>query len=345
MTCQTYAHFKLGQILTVSPIPVVDYSVVPLEMIRQNVIMMEKMACDACPTYDTKEFDVNIPMRDGYETTMRVIKPSAATSSGGSPLIALFHGGAFSMGTNMQLVPWARAIANLHGAVTVSLEYRLAPEHKFPQAAHDAWDGVQWLAANAPSVLGADLSRGFVLGGVSSGANLTLVTAQRALKENLSPPITGAFATMPLMLNEKTVPEKYKDLWISRDQNANAPVVNENEVRQYDIWYGQDYFSEDYSPTNSNIGFSGHPPTYIQVSGMDPLRDDGMVYARVLGDDGVKVNLDAYPGVPHGHVILWPHVKKSIKTMVDLLSHIGQLLGKNVDREVVEKLWKAQVGV
>ncbi|QKX54499.1 uncharacterized protein TRUGW13939_01586 [Talaromyces rugulosus] len=163
---------ELEEILTVSPFPVVDYSVVPLEMIRQNIITMEKMACDACPTYDTKEFDVSIQMRDGYENTMRVIKPSPATSSGGSPLIALFHGGTFSMGTKIQLVPWARAIANLHGAVTVSLEYRLAPEYKFPQAAHDAWDSVQWLAAN---VLGVDLSRGFVVGGVSSGANLTLV--------------------------------------------------------------------------------------------------------------------------------------------------------------------------
>jgi acetyl esterase/lipase len=123
-------------------------------MIRQNIIMMEKMAYDACPTYDTKEFNVNIPMRDGYENGMRVIKPSPATSFGESPVIALFYGGAFSMRTKMQLVPWARAIANLHGAVTVSYEYLLAPEHKFPQTAHDAWDSVQWLAAN---VLGVDL--------------------------------------------------------------------------------------------------------------------------------------------------------------------------------------------
>lgn len=56
---------------------------------------------------------------------------------------------------------------------------------------------------------------------------------------------------------------------------------------------------------------------------MDPLRDDGMVYARLRSDHGVGVSLDVYAGEPHGHAILWPHMKKSINTRVDLLPHIG----------------------
>lgn len=196
-----------------------DFSL-PIEQMRQAVSAMEKTSYDSCPRFDTQETVIDIPMRDGYNSELHIVKPSDSSSA--NPVVVLVFGGAFVMGTNIQSIVWARIIATLYGATVVQPSYHLAPEHKFPAAPNDIWDSVQWIAANA-SVLDADLTKGFVIGGGSAGGNLSIVTAHRSLKERLSPPITGDLASIPLCMSKETVPEKYKDLWVSREQNTNAP--------------------------------------------------------------------------------------------------------------------------
>ncbi|KAL4922823.1 putative lipase/esterase [Aspergillus aurantiobrunneus] len=330
---------ELEDVLQRSPPPLLGFSQ-PVEQLRQVVLAMEKKTYDACPTFDTQQTMIDIPMRDGFQSKLHITKP-ATSSPTGHPVVVLIFGGAFVMGTNIQSVVWARAIATLYGATVVEPSYRLAPECKFPTAPNDIWDSVQWIAANATTALNADPTKGFVIGGASAGGNLAIVTAHRSVKENLSPPITGVLASIAVCMSEETVPEKYKHLWISREQNAHAPgnpgLVSES-TGGYAALYQQDFLSEDFSPFNSSAPFSAIPPTYIQVAGLDVLRDDGLVYAKVLRDNGVDVRFDAYLGVPHGHFNLWPHLKQSIKSEEDTIWHAGWLLGRQVSRERVEGL-------
>lgn len=310
----------------------------PVEQLRQIVSTIEKTTYDSCPTFDTQESVINISMRDGYQSELHITKPG--TSSLANPVVVLIFGGAFVMSTNIQSVIWARTIASLHGATVVQPSYRLAPEHKFPTAPNDIWDSVQWIAANA-SELDADLSKGFVIGGGSAGGNLSIVTAHRSVKENLFPPITGVLANIPVCMSKETVPEKYKDLWISREQNANAPGnpgLDTKSIGGYEALYGQDFLSEDFSPFVSTVPFSALPRTYVQIAGLDIIRDDGLVYAKVLEDNGVEVKFNAYPGMPHGHFNLWPCLKQSIKSQEDTIWHAGWLLRREVPRERVEEL-------
>jgi len=110
------------------------------------------------------------------------------------------------------------------GAVCVSASYRLAPEHPFPAAPNDSWDALQWAAANAKS-LKADPSQGFIVGGTSAGGNITAVLALLARDEGLSPPLTGQYLAIPAIGNKKWIPEKYKDRFLSFEQNKDVPVL------------------------------------------------------------------------------------------------------------------------
>ena len=310
----------------------------PIEFMRGLVSAMERKNYDACPRFSTQETTIDIPMRDGYTSQLHITKPGG--SSGGNPVVVLVFGGAFVMGTNIQSVVWARAIASLYGATVVEPSYRYAPEHRFPAAPNDVWDSVKWIVANE-SALDADLTKGFVIGGGSAGGNLSIVTAHRAVEEGLSPPITGVLASIPVCVSEETVPEKYKELWTSREQNANAPGnpgIDSKSTGGFVVFYRPDFMSKDFSPFNSTAPFSALPRTYIQVAGLDILRDDGIVYGKALEDNGVEVKFDAYPGMPHGHFNLWPRLKQSIKSQEDTIWHAGWLLRREVPMEKVEEL-------
>lgn len=281
---------------------------------------------------------MTITMRDGYESEIRVVKPPVPQSN--SPLVVLMFGGAFFMGCNFQLLAWAKATAALYNATVVLPSYRLAPEHVFPTAHNDIWDTVKWLAVNASS-LGADPSQGFVIGGSSAGGNLAVVTAHRAMRENLSPPLTGVLANIPVCMDEKIVPKEYKHLYLSRDQNAHGLVCNAKDLERWTDWWKPDHFSVDYSPLNSDVSLAGLPPHYVQVDGLDTLRDDGLIYEKLLRDNGVVTRLVVYPGMPHSHWI-WPHPLSDV-AHIDTLWGIGWLLGKEIQREKIECLWNTKI--
>lgn len=292
------------------------------------------------PTFNTTERVQTIPMRDGYSSEIRIFSPptpKADADGKGSPLVVLFFGGGFISGSNKQLVPLARAAAGLYGATAVTASYRLAPEHKFPVAANDAWDSVCWLGAHAAE-FGADTGAGFVIGGVSAGGGLSVVTAQRAIREKLPAAITGVWACIPVTLDERNVPEKYRETWVSREQNADALLLSKESIDHVQKMYEPDGLSEAYSPFNSAVGFAELPRTYVQVCGMDPLRDDGLIYERALRDAGVETMLDVYPGVPHGHFGAFPGIQASVKYRKDTVGKMGWLLRREADKEVLKEM-------
>lgn len=295
----------------------------------------EKQRAEQSASRGLKEYTQNITMRDGYESEIRIHKPKSPPDSG-SPLVVLLFGGGFIMGSNMQLSPYAHALAETYGATVVNLSYRLAPEHKFPAGPNDVWDSLIWLAENASSI-GADPSAGFILGGASAGGNLTAVTAQRYVSEKHSPPLTGLWFSIPAVLVEDNVPAKYRDLWFSREQNSEAPILDNDAINHMLGFYEPDLKSSLYSPFNATDPHLGLPPSYFQVAGLDPLRDDGLIYEKVLKEHGVKTKLDVYTGVPHGHFAFLPFLKASQKSNVDSIVGIGWLLGKTANPEEIAK--------
>lgn len=286
-------------------------------------------------TDDILETDIAVPMRDGYQAIARVRKLNSSSTEGG-PLIILAFGGGWIAGDNNQMVIEARALVRAFSAVVVNISYRLAPEHKFPQSWEDSWDNLVWLATHAPE-LGADPSNGFIVGGTSAGAGLTAVCARKAQVEPLAYPLTGQWLNVPSILSEHQIPEKWKHLYVSKQQNERAPILPSSALNALQKHTGWDFNSPWRSPLSSTHSLAGLPKTYIQVDGMDCLRDDGLLYDEMLKEAGVETRCDLYVGCPHAHATFVPG-KAAEKAHVDLLKNIGWLLGLEIDDVSVRKV-------
>jgi acetyl esterase/lipase len=181
----------------------------------------------------------------------------------------------------------------------VSVDYRLAPEHPHPAAVDDAWAATAWVASHAPE-LGADASR-LAVAGDSAGGNLAAVMAQLA-RDDAGVDIAFQLLWYPTVLWDNTLP--------SFIENAQAPILDLRAVEAFSAWYAGalDVTDPDAIPTTLAPGratdFTGLPPAYIAVAGHDPLRDDGIGYAELLGAAGVAVQYSNEPTMVHGYVSL-----------------------------------------
>lgn len=200
---------------------------------------------------DVKEEDITVPARDGHPIPVRIYKPTPPPA-GGSPLVVVYHGGGFALGGLENEELNCRNFAQKLECTCVNVDYRLAPEHPFPTAAEDCWDVTKWVrlceflaksctklifyqaAANA-SKLGADPSKGFIVGGASAGGNLAAVISHLARDEKLSPPITGVSLLIPALIDHtlKEFPGEYKHEIISYEQNANAPILGMASIEMF----------------------------------------------------------------------------------------------------------------
>ncbi|XEV01501.1 hypothetical protein FSHL1_006788 [Fusarium sambucinum] len=283
------------------------------------------------------EYTKKIPMRDGYESELRVHQPPGQ-SPGVRAMFVMIHGGGFCLGNSYTHSYQSRAIASLHNLTVVNLSYRLAPEHRFPTGPDDVWDSLQWLSqADNAKELGCDLSLGFYIGGVSAGGNLSAVTAQRWVSENRTPKLSGVWACIPYLLETEIVPAEYKHLYLARKQNANAMVINQEAMEFVGEAYRPDVLSPSFSPFQADHPHEGMPPVYIQVAGQDPLRDDGLIYEKALRAHGVSTRLDVYPGLPHAFDGIFRELTISKKCMSDMLAGIGWLTEKEVNSKLCEE--------
>jgi len=251
------------------------------------------------------EEDRQIEMRDGSSITVRIHSPKTPPKDG-SPIFVVYHGGGFCVGGLDNDTVLCRNFTEL-GGVAVNVDYRLAPEHVFPTQVHDAYDALKWTAAHFEE-LGGNAKKGFLVGGISAGANLSSVITHLYCNDKLSPPLTGTYLSIPLVVPPEHVPEKYKNIYLSREQNKAAPLLDEGAIALFESVYKADYNS----PLGAPILFEsrkGHPPTYFQICGMDPLRDEALIYEDLLKEEGVKTLVDLYPGLPHAFWSWWPEAK------------------------------------
>ncbi|OAL51595.1 alpha/beta-hydrolase [Pyrenochaeta sp. DS3sAY3a] len=271
----------------------------------------------------------DVPTRDGSSIRVRVYQPKAGPPEGGSPLIMMYHEGGWSMGDLSDEDLNCRMFARDLRAVCVNVEYRLAPEHKFPTGVHDSWDALQWALAHAPS-LHATPTAGLIVGGASAGGNIAAVLALLARDENLSPPITGQYLCMPALLPHTNVPAHLAPLYQSRTHSVSDPVLKDLVPGAIEAIYEPDPTSPLYDPFNHPAGHVGVAKAFFQVGGIDPLRDEGVLYDGVLRGSGVLTRFELYRGFGHVFWTNYPEMEASRGFVRDALEGVRWLLEKEV---------------
>ena len=229
----------------------------------------------------------------GGAIPIRLYWPPAAASST-VPVVVFFHGGGWVVGDLDSYDNDARRHAVGSGALVVSVEYRLAPEHPYPAAVEDAWAATQWVAEHAVE-LGADPNR-LAVAGDSAGGNLAAVVAQLARDED-GPAVAFQLLWYPATTWDTSLP--------SFTENADAPILALDAVAQFSRLYadGQDLKNPParLAPGRAS-DFSGLAPAYIAVAGYDPLRDDGVRYGELLSGAGVPVEVHNAETLVHGYL-------------------------------------------
>ncbi|EFV12728.1 alpha/beta hydrolase [Segniliparus rugosus] len=236
--------------------------------------------------------DRRVPGRDGA-VDVRVYWP-ADEGTGRLPLVVFYHGGGFARGDLETHDPLARTICASVGAVVVSVDYRLAPEHPHPAAVRDAFDALLWAHQRAVD-LGADPER-IAVAGDSAGGNLAAVVAQLA-RDAGEPRLKFQLLWYPATTFDLSLP--------SVAENADGPLLTRASMKLYATYY---LGSADGSPESipataapANGDLEGVAPAYIATAQYDPIRDDGTVYAKLLADAGVPVELHNAETLAHGY--------------------------------------------
>ncbi|KAK4995313.1 hypothetical protein LTR28_000568, partial [Elasticomyces elasticus] len=174
-------------------------------------------------------------------------------------------------------------------------------------------------AAENAEELKATPANGFVVGGTSAGGTLSCVVGHLARDNELSPPLTGLCLMVPSALKNALVyPEHYRSILVSREQNKDAPILDEKALQMFVDAYVPDPYSTLSSPFNWPTGHARLPPTHFQICGLDPLRDEALLLERVMRRrDGVSTRLDVYPGLPHAFWSLFPDMEASRRFVRD----------------------------
>ncbi|KAL4242813.1 AB hydrolase superfamily protein [Abortiporus biennis] len=272
--------------------------------------------------------DKYVPVTDSY-IRIRIISPVSEDANATYSLLFWTHAGGYFTGIpEMDDERLAQAVIHFQ-LVVVSVDYRLAPEYPFPTGLDDSYEALKWCLTNAQA-LRVDSSKGVIVGGTSSGANFAAVIALRAREDQFFKDggfsVTGQILQSPEVVHPKAdLPDKYKDQLLSMTQNKDAPIVTQSDIFQLHEYYKAPPNDPDVSILLAP-SHTGLPPAFFQISGYDPLRDEGILYEKVLRESGVKTKMEIYPGLPHGVNFLLPHLPVSKKWEKDFSEGLQWLL-------------------
>ena len=218
---------------------------------------------------------------------IRIYRPSTDADL---PVVTFFHGGGWVVGDLESHDHCCRVIASKAECVVVAVDYRLAPEAKFPAAIDDAWAATEWVVANADE-LGVDASR-LAVAGDSAGGNLAAVVA------NMSRDHEHVEIIQQVLIYPVT------------DGSCDRPSMTENAEGYFLTRSAMDWFHDHYTATVADLedpryspilsDLAGAPSAVVVTAGFDPLRDQGNAYAAKLVEAGVEVDHVEYEGMIHG---------------------------------------------
>ncbi len=227
---------------------------------------------------------------------VRVYRPEA---SGLLPALVYFHGGGWvlcSLDTHDNV---CRTLANRAGCVVVSVDYRLAPEHKYPAAPEDCYAAASWVAERG-APLGVDAAR-VAVGGDSAGGNLTAVVALMA-RERGHPRLAAQLLVYPITNHDFDT--------VSYKENAEGYLLTRGMMQ----WFFDHYLDDPargaeplVSPLRAER-LDGLPPAHVVTAGYDPLRDEGEAYAERLRRAGVPTRHQRYDAMFHGFFSMFEQI-------------------------------------
>ena len=229
------------------------------------------------------------------EIPVRLYRPLGASASDRLPVLVYFHGGGWTIGDLDTHDVVCREFAIHAGCAVASVDYRLAPEHKFPAAVEDAVAATRWVAREAEA-LGLDPRR-IAVGGDSAGGNLAAVVAL-VLRGEGGPKLTMQMLIYPTTDMAADTP--------SHMRFAEGYVLTRDAI----LWFRGNYlrgpedeFDWRASPLKAR-DLSRLPPAYVVTGGFDPLLDEGRAYAERLQAAGVPVTYECFEGMVHGFVTM-----------------------------------------
>jgi acetyl esterase len=247
--------------------------------------------------------DFTIPARDGQFFSARLYAPDRTKL----PVLVYFHGGGCTIGSVASHDVLCRTLSVLAHCAVLSVDYRRAPEHKFPVAHDDAWDAVQWIAQHGAS-MGLDTTR-LAVGGDSAGGTLATVCATHARA-----------CALPVALQLLFFPgcAAYQDT-PSCKTFANGFVLEEPHIAFFFNHYMRTAADRDdwrLSPLHAPV-IEGLAPAWFGLAECDPLVDEAVLYADKLRAAGVPVDVEIYRGVVHGFVMMGRFIPEARRAHAD----------------------------
>ena len=226
---------------------------------------------------------------------LRIYTPRASTGDGRPAVIVYYHGGGYVLGDLDAYDRVGRQLCHDSGAVVVSVDYRLAPEHPFPAAVDDAWTALQWVAGHADE-LGADAGR-LGVAGDSAGAVLATVMALLA-RDTHGPRIAFQALLYPAAAGG------HDGLYPSRTAHAAGPTLTLRTMQYFNRHYfGAAAKADDFrgAPLHAS-SLAELPPALLMLAQHDPLRDEALAYGEALLAAGNAVTIVEYHGLAHGFI-------------------------------------------
>jgi acetyl esterase len=261
--------------------------------------------------------DRKIPGPSGHQIPVRIYTPAGTAPF---PLLVYFHGGGWVLGDIESHDGTSRELANKAGCIVVSVDYRLAPEHKFPAAPEDCYAATKWVALNAAS-FGGDPTR-IAVGGDSAGGNLAAAVAQMAADRG-APGLVHQLLIYPVTNYAFDTP--------SYRENGDGYLLTRDMMQ----WFWKQYLSTDedgktaYASPMQAREVRRVAPAFVITAEFDPLRDEGEAYAARLKEAGVPVEVKRYDGAIHGFFNLGHVMDQGKQVMADAVARLKAAFAKS----------------
>jgi acetyl esterase len=286
----------------------------PLPELRQQLRTMVAIMDEPAPPLPRVE-DIAIPGPAGA-LPARLYHPAGTGDA--RPAVVYFHGGGWVQGDLETHHGLCARLALGSGAAVVSVDYRLAPEHKFPAAVEDCAAAYRWVRAHGRPI-GVDTAR-VAVAGDSAGGNLSAVVSQIAAAGG------GPVPTCQVLI--------YPAVDFALDTPSHRELEDAHVIpRDRILWYSAQYLRGEADRTDPRAAplraadLSGQPPALVITAGFDPLRDEGRAYADRLRAAGVDVVYREYPGQIHAFVSLTKAIPQGLACTQEIAGYLRERLG------------------